>query len=239
MQAEYLLFHLAVFSGPFVLSFLRPTYFRPRFPLAFLAIAIPAPVYLVWDALVTDRHWWFHPKFCFPFRFAGLPFEEILFFFTVPFACIFTWEILLKPKGDEPRSLRLLEVATTLRALAPLGIALFLLGKEYTGLVFVFLSLGAWLDHVLRTHLLLLPRFYGLLLLVLAFTGLFNGYLTARPVVLYDPAYQIGFRLGTIPLEDFGYGLSLSIFNVVLYETFKRWDASFPPPPLPSRPSVL
>ena len=55
-------------------------------------------------------------------------------------------------------------------------------------------------------------------------TGLilvFNGYLTARPIVLYGEAYQSGYRILTIPIEDFGYGFTLMLFNTLLYEKLK------------------
>jgi isorenieratene synthase len=62
--------------------------------------------------------------------------------------------------------------------------------------------------------------FVPFVVLVLAFTALFNGYLTARPLVLYDARYQLDVRVGTIPIEDFVYGLALVIGNVALFE---RW----------------
>src|SRR5690606_5741318 len=64
----------------------------------------------------------------------------------------------------------------------------------------------------------------------IAFTCIFNGYLTARPVVLYGRPYQIGRRIGSIPVEDFIYGLALVTFTLVIYENFKRWWPRIPKP---------
>jgi lycopene cyclase domain-containing protein len=50
----------------------------------------------------------------------------------------------------------------------------------------------------------------------------FNGYLTWRPVVLYGEAYQLGLRIYTIPIEDFGYGYALILLCRILYEFLKR-----------------
>lgn len=47
---------------------------------------------------------------------------------------------------------------------------------------------------------------------------IFNGYLTARPVVMYDAAYQLDWRVGTIPIEDFIYGYALIVSVIVVYE---------------------
>ncbi|MEM1010483.1 MAG: lycopene cyclase domain-containing protein, partial [Myxococcota bacterium] len=57
---------------------------------------------------------------------------------------------------------------------------------------------------------------------VFALTFVFNGYLTARPVVLYGRSYQLDLRLWTIPIEDFIYGFSLVTWNTTLLEWFKR-----------------
>jgi hypothetical protein len=44
-------------------------------------------------------------------------------------------------------------------------------------------------------------------------------------VVLYGEAYQLGWRVGTIPIEDFGYGISLIFLVTVFYEKFKKLRA--------------
>jgi hypothetical protein len=41
-------------------------------------------------------------------------------------------------------------------------------------------------------------------------------------VVLYGEAYQLGWRVITIPVEDFGYGFSLIFLCTVIYEALKQ-----------------
>ena len=60
MPGEYLIFNLLVLAGPLGLSFWHRTKFVHLWPLAFLAVALPGVPYLVWDALVTGRHWEFN-----------------------------------------------------------------------------------------------------------------------------------------------------------------------------------
>ena len=84
MRAEYLLFNLAVIAGPLCLSFYPPSFFLDRWPRALRGVATIALPFLVWDALVAGRHWDFNPRYVLGIRLAGLPIEEILFFFTVP-----------------------------------------------------------------------------------------------------------------------------------------------------------
>lgn len=229
MGAEYLLFNLAVVFFPLVLSVWPPTDFRPLFRPALLACVLVAIPYVIWDALVAGAHWDFNPEYVLGIALAGLPLEEILFFITVPFACLYTWIILLE--GD------IGSVRPGLRLTYPLGFATLpvggwalSLGKGYTGLMLISLGVAAALDLVLRTHLLLKPRFWALLGVVAGFTLIFNGYLTARPVVTYGEQYQIGFRVLTIPIEDFGYGTGLVYAVMVVFTFLTKPDGLMPAP---------
>jgi lycopene cyclase domain-containing protein len=221
VQYEYLIFNLLVISGPLILASMRRFYFLDRWPYALPAIGAAAIPYLIWDALVTGRHWMFSETYTLNIRLANLPLEEWLFFLTVPFACLFTWEMITKYLPD-----RHTDTGRTVRYLSLLfpaaGLIFFYYGREYSGLVMFFLTLVIYLDKVLATNLVYQKRFYWYLLMIVVFTFMFNGYLTARPVVLYNEAYLMGLRLITIPIEDFGYGTSLLVLCTVLYESLKQ-----------------
>jgi lycopene cyclase domain-containing protein len=103
-----------------------------------------------------------------------------------------------------------------------IGVWFFLSGKEYTGLVFIFIALGIFLDLYFKTDLVFKKQFYIYLALIVLFILLFNGYLTWRPVVLYGESYQLGFRIFTIPIEDFGYGISFLFLVTIVYEKIKN-----------------
>jgi lycopene cyclase domain-containing protein len=98
------------------------------------------------------------------------------------------------------------------------GFVLFFKGFEYTGLVFIFITIAVFVDQVLRTDLIAQKRFYLYLAIIIGFTIIFNGFLTWRPVVLYGEEFQMGFRVITIPIEDFGYGISLLFLNTSIFE---------------------
>jgi len=181
-----------------------------------IAIVIPAIPFLLWDALVTGAHWHFNSLYVSGIKIINLPIEEILFFITVPFACLFTWEMIIrrvKEKQIDMQWLRLL-----LYLALPAGIYFFSIGKQYTGLTLSFIFLANLVDHFLKTNLLFDQRFYFYLLLIVIFTLIFNGYLTWRPVVTYGVEYQLDFRIITIPVEDFFYGISLLWMNTGLYK---------------------
>jgi len=185
-----------------------------------IAIVIPAIPFLLWDALVTGAHWHFNPLYVSGIKIINLPIEEILFFITVPFACLFTWEMIIRRAKEKPIDLQGLRLLLYLAL--PAGIYFFSIGKQYTGLTLSFIFLANLVDQFLITNLLFDKRFYFYLLLIVIFTLIFNGYLTWRPVVTYGVDYQLDFRIITIPVEDFFYGISLLWMNTSLYKFLIR-----------------
>ncbi|MBN1465445.1 lycopene cyclase domain-containing protein, partial [candidate division KSB1 bacterium] len=145
---------------------------------------------------------------------------EWLFFISVPFACLFIWEILTFFLAG-----RALKVFDHLRLLAllimPLGVWIAATGKEYTGIVLIVFSLVLLLDKLLKTDITLDGRYYAFLAIQIGLTLIFNGYLTARSVVLYDQSYQLDFRIVTIPVEDFLYGISHILLTIIVYTKMK------------------
>jgi len=94
--------------------------------------------------------------------------------------------------------------------------------KEYTVLTVLAALAVVWLDRQLGTRVLRKRIFWIFLLVMFGFKLLANGYLTWRPIVLYNPSHFLGFRLVTIPLEDFVYGFSIIASSVILWEYYKR-----------------
>ncbi len=221
MKFEYLLFNLTVVLGPVASQFSRQIKSVSRWRLKLLVNVIVMIPYVIWDALVAGSHWQFNTVYTLDFRFFSLPIEEWLFFITVPFGCLLVWETL--PQVDRwlarLRSLR--HIRNVLYAALPVGIWVFSTGKQYTGLVLCCFGFVGLMDMLLRTDLLLRPKTYLYLAIVAGLILVFNGYLTARPVVMYGEVYQMGYRIWTIPIEDFGYGFTLMLFNTMLYEKLK------------------
>jgi len=60
MQLEYLIFNIIVISGPLLFGSFKKFYFLDRWRDAMISAGIVAIPYIVWDALVTDRHWMFN-----------------------------------------------------------------------------------------------------------------------------------------------------------------------------------
>ena len=87
---------------------------------------------------------------------------------------------------------------------------------EYTIGAAAAAAVTAFLDvWVLRTRVLLDRRMPIVAALILFFMLITNGWLTGRPIVIYDDRYRAFPRLGTIPLEDFLFGFALVIQSLM------------------------
>ena len=221
MQIEYLIFNLIVLSGPLFLSFDKKVRYVRYWPIVFLSIAIVFVPFLIWDILVNESHWTFNEKFTLSFRLFGLPLGEILFFITIPFACMFIWQIMVTNENLENKSNKKLPLFIIVLALILFFVSI-IKGTNYTLLVSIALALAGVLDIVLNTLILSKKHTWLFLLLVSGLIFIFNGYLTARPVVLYGSHSFLNIRLWTIPIEDFGYGYALILLNVIVFEKLKR-----------------
>lgn len=150
----------------------------------------------------------------------GLPLEEILFFLTVPFACIFIYACL-----NYYVKWQLNPVIARIISNLLIGISITLLILNYTKLyTAVTFGLLAVLVILLLYYFKVqwLNRFYMAFVVSLIPFYIVNGLLTATPVVLYNDAQNMGIRAGTIPFEDHFYSMALLLMNVGFFEYFKN-----------------
>ena len=217
----YLYLNLFTLFFPFILSFDKRVHFYTNWKFLFPAMAVNALVFISWDSLFTRLGiWGFNPAYLVGLDLFGLPLEEVLFFVTVPYACVFIYEVL----RAYTRRDWLRPYATGL-ALALIGILVALgfifLPRLYTSVTCLFLSL------VLAGHLWLfrdkvLGWFYLAYLVHLLPFLLVNGVLTALPIVWYNNAYNLGIRLYTIPVEDTAYSMAMLLLTISVYEFLKQ-----------------
>jgi lycopene cyclase domain-containing protein len=221
MNYTYLLINLAVIFFPLVLSFDKKVHFFSKWKFVFPAILITGIVFLIWDILFTKLNVWsFNPNYIIGINLLGLPLEEILFFLTVPYACVFIYECLnvYFPKNNLQKYS--LAISNLL-----LGICVAMLffghGRWYTFINFGFLLLVLGYVEYINSKHRFMYRFFRAYLVSLIPFYIVNGYLTAIPVVIYNSRENVGFNLGSIPFEDHFYLMSLLLMNVYLYEVFK------------------
>lgn len=94
--------------------------------------------------------------------------------------------------------------------------------KEYTLIALCSVVAVFIIDKFTRTGILKKKEFWLFLIIIFAFKLLVNGYLTGKGVVIYNPEFFLGMRLGSIPLEDFLFGFSMVALSIIFWELFKK-----------------
>jgi len=224
MKGAYLLINFLTIFFPLVLSFDKRVRFVQYWKSLFPALLLTGFVFLFWDLIFTwEGVWSFNPDYILGINFQGLPLEEILFFFTVPFACIFTYECLnhyIKPD--------LLAKANRWISWFFLVLSLILLIFFYDR-IYTLVTFGLLLPLIYFTQFVQkapwLGRFYLAYVVSLIPFYIVNGLLTSIPIVLYNDAENMAIRVGTIPFEDHFYSLALLLMNMIWFEYFKKKTA--------------
>lgn len=91
---------------------------------------------------------------------------------------------------------------------------------KYTTLIFTLLIV---IISLLLVFSLKLPNRKTTLLMLIVLTLamlVFDGYLTALPIVEYNKNLVLGIYVGSIPIEDFGYLLVVILLGPALFERF-------------------
>jgi lycopene cyclase domain-containing protein len=220
MKFTYLLINFLTIFFPVILSFDKRVQFFKQWKFILPGLLISGAVFLVWDYIFTIADVWsFNPDYVTGIWLFNLPVEEILFFITVPFACIFIYECLnYYIRKDILKSFQT-GISITFLGLSMLML-IFFYDRVYTlvtfGLLLTILFYAAFINREAY-----LGRFYLAYLVSLVPFLIVNGFLTSIPIVMYNDAENMAFRVGTIPFEDFFYSLSLLLMNVMFFEYFK------------------
>ena len=208
---------LLVVALPLALSFDRKVAFWRKWPQVFVAIAAVVIVFGAWDSWMAARGIWaFNPVHAGEWRFLHLPPGEWLFFVCVPYACLFVVECVRAYVPDRSWPVR----RRAFLAPAGLFLALAWMGRERAYTATVFLACGLVLA-VLEMHAPATLRsrnfWAGLGLTYVPFL-LANGFLTGKPIVLYDDAENLAWRVGTIPVEDFFFSFAMLALAVLVHD---------------------
>ncbi|CAA0156990.1 lycopene cyclase domain-containing protein [Tenacibaculum maritimum] len=218
-QYLYLLLNIGSLSIPLLYSiFEKKFHFIQYIKAVCLSISIIAVPFLIWDAAFTKIGvWGFNSNYHLPLKIIGMPIEEWLFFICIPYACLFTHEVLKYYFPNLKLSRRFAKQITVFLLLIAIGGLVFNFGKQYTTINFILFlllmgySLAKHLE-VLQTYL---PSFFVILFPFFIVNGVLTGSFIEAPVVWYDDAENMNFRLFTIPFEDAFYAFNL-LFSIQL-----------------------
>jgi len=219
----YFLILAASLAFPLMLSFDRKVAFYKRWRALFPAMILPALFYIIWDIYFTSKGVWsFNEKYITGIKLFNIPLEEILFFFVVPYCCVFIYECI----GVYFPGLRIKKSGNNFimaLALVLLGIGFYFSSRHYTSWTFSFTAVFIASVFLFNKYF----RSFSATLFLVSYAVILipflvvNGFLTAIPVVLYNDAENLGLRIFTIPFEDVFYGMLLVMMNVVIYEKLK------------------
>jgi lycopene cyclase domain-containing protein len=219
---------LGSLSIPLLYSILEKKFhFIQYVKIAFISIIAVAIPFLIWDVLFTKFGiWGFNNTYHLPISILGMPLEEWLFFFCIPYACLFTHEVLKHYFPNAKISKAGTVILGVLILILVFVLLLFNFGKWYTTVNFIlFLAL---LSYSLKNHLAALQRYFFSFTIILIPFLLVNGILTGSfieaPVVWYNNNENLGFRLFTIPFEDVFYAFTL-LFSIQLIFNFLKQRA--------------
>ena len=220
----YLLVNLGTILIPFIFSFHPKLNFYKKWKETLLSIVIVGSAFILWDVFYTKIGvWGFNPEYLTGIYVFNLPLEEILFFVSIPYACMYTYHCLkLFWPIKQSKSTQWISYKISVSLLV---VGIVFINEIYTSATFLSLSVILFLIQKL-TNPLWMPRLYSALLLLIIPFLMVNGILTGtgieNEIVWYNNNEIIGFRVLTIPIEDFFYGFLLILLNVFLMEYFGK-----------------
>ena len=217
----YLILNIFSFIVPFAFSFYSKANFSKKWKYVIPGIIIAGTFFVIWDEVFTQMGvWTFNPRYLSGIYIFSLPIEEVLFFFCIPYACVFVYFALnhfIKKDYLFPHH----EFISSTLIILLLVIGVHQIERWYTGVTFILTALFLAYQ-MLKLRPRYMGRFYFAFLVILVPFFLVNGILTGsfieEPVVFYDNNENLGIRLGTIPVEDTLYGMLLILLCVTIAE---------------------
>lgn len=219
----YLILMLVSFGSCFVLSFDKKVAFYKNIRFLIPAVLLVAIPFLIWDEFFTVNDiWGFNQTYLQGVYMGSLPLEEVLFFFLIPYCCVFIYEVLIAYFPNISLD-TITRIFSSLFVVSGILMSLLNLNNWYTMSACSFAVLCA--VFCIRGKYIWYPRaifaFLVALLPFLIVNGVLTGATTPAPIVWYNEAHIVGLRIVTIPVEDIFYNFGLLIPIIGIYHYFK------------------
>lgn len=225
----YLTINLVAILIPLATSFYSKAPFYKKWKYFWIASTVSAIFFIVWDMTFTEMGiWGFNKKYLIGIYIYNLPIEEVLFFFCIPYASVFTY-FALNHMIEKDHLFPHQEIISSVLIVLLLIFGMYYMERAYTSVT--FLSLAFFLTYQLvKLKPRYMGRFYFAFLFILVPFFITNGLLTGswihEEVVWYNDSENLGIRMGTIPFEDTFYGMLMILMNITIYEWLQereRW----------------
>lgn len=212
---------------PFLASFHPRLRFYKRWKYFLFSVSITTFIFISWDIYFTKIGvWGFNEDYLLGIYLWGLPLEEWLFFFCIPYACVFSHFALLELIPNLKLSDRTVKVITVILLLVFLLLSGFNFDKLYTVFNYTLACIALLLIYSFKPKLL--KSYYLTFLFMLLPFFLVNGILTGsfieNEVVWYNNSENLGMRIATIPFEDVTYAFTMILSNLFFIGLFDKRD---------------
>lgn len=221
----YLILDLASLSIPFLFSFHPKLQFYKLWKYFFPATFIMMAFFVSWDIIFTHYGFWgFNETYLSGMQLGNLPIEEWLFFICIPYACIFSLYSINKLLPKFSFSNKTIAIIYYTLQTILIATLLYNYDKWYTAVNFTYaIILLALVFNYQRESLnMFFPVFAILLLPFFIVNGFLTGSWINEEVVWYNNAENLGIRIGTVPIEDSIYALTMLLTIYVLMEKFQN-----------------
>lgn len=209
----------------FIASFDKRIRFH-RYFLTFLkSSTIVALPFIAWDIWFTAKGvWWFDTSYTTGIVIAGLPVEEWMFFWCIPFSCVFTYFCLelFFPRNifgafNNTIVFAGVIICTVTALLYPdrLYTMVTTIITAGTLLFLHFVARTEWIGRASLTFTVLMLGFFPV-------NGILTGTGIDSPIVNYNPSEFLGIRVLTIPIEDAVYGYAQFLLNIYFFKLFQK-----------------
>lgn len=225
MEYLYLWINIASLSVPFIFSFHPKLKFYKKWRSLFPAIFLMMAFFIPWDILFTENGiWGFNEQYLSGIKLINLPIEEWLFFICIPYACLFTHYSLVKFFPKMALSNRTTSISYVILITTLLAVVVYNYAKWYTAVNFAYaiLLLGLIYNYSRKSLSVFFPTFLVVLIPFYIVNGLLTGSWINDEVVWYNDLHNLNIRVGTIPIEDSIYALSMLLTVFVLTQYFEK-----------------
>lgn len=217
----YLLINIGIIIIPLLFSFESNLKYYKKIPRVLFSTIVVGIPFIFWDSYSTANDVWnFNRDYVYAVRIFHLPIEELLFFITVPYSILFSYETFLFYTKEDSKIVNVLPILIT--AFISLIAGILLIEYSYTSTILLLFTLGQLIAYFTKPKFIFRKKFSFFILLTFVPFVIVNYFLTSIPIVNYNPQEILGIRFITIPIEDFIYSISLISFYLYFYELSKR-----------------
>ena len=224
----YLWINVLIIVLPLLLSFGKKVRFYYHWKTLFPAVLIIGSIFISWDIYFTDIGiWGFNPDYLIGISFFNIPIEECIFFFTIPYAFVFIYE-LVKAYFPNFRPVQFSYYFSLLFTITAVVLAVIYHDHRFTFSVLLSVGVINWVvyfGYTPRWYPYFIVAFYIAQVPLLIVNGLLSEVAADTSVIWYNESEIMGVRIFSIPVEVMFYNFLL-LFSIVIVHEFLRnlWE---------------